>query len=397
MDPHAPLIDGALATEARAALDAVVAKLRALPPEADVEPTLFDAAGPALLFAALGRTNDAAERLDRCVARASDVELSTDLHRGVAGLAWVIERVGQGGDANDAVDEALLDALAQEPWPGDFDLMHGLAGTAVYALERAHLPSGAALLARLVAQLGALSSEAPGGRLWLTTRAMVPSFRAGGRFPQVDCGALHGQPGVLAALAGAAAWDVPGARALLDDGVGAFLRLVGEGDDGGRVPGCYPLANGPSRSARNVWCYGDLGAAATLLAAARTAREPAWERIALDLARHAARHGDPPGTIRDAQLCHGAAGVGHCFHRLYRATGEAVFRDRAVAWFAHCLTLRGEDGAFPSWRTQPPPDRWAFDAGYLEGNAGVGLALADALGLASLPWDRPLALSLRTP
>ena len=61
------------------------------------------------------------------------------------------------------------------------------------------------------------------------------------------------------------------------------------------------------------------------------------------------------------------------------------------------ITLRGEDGAFLSWRTQPPPDRWEFDAGYLEGNAGIGLALADALGLARLPWDRPLALSLRLP
>ena len=101
--------------------------------------------------------------------------------------------------------------------------------------------------------------------------------------------------------------------------------------------------------------------------------------------------------VRDAQLCHGAAGVGHVFHELFRATGDAVFRDRARTWFAHALTLRGEDGAFLSWRTQPPPDRWEFDAGYLEGNAGIGLALADALGLARLPWDRPLALSLRLP
>ena len=198
----APLLEGALANDARAALDTITATLRARPPEARGEPTLFDAAGAPLLFAALGDTHAAAEHLAWCVARASETELSTDLHRGVAGLAWVIELLGE-GDGNADVDRALLDALDATPWAGDLDVMHGLAGTTLYALERAHHPSGAALLARLVAQLDAASQEVADGRLWLTTAAMVPLFRAGERFPQVDCGVLHGQPGVLAALEGA--------------------------------------------------------------------------------------------------------------------------------------------------------------------------------------------------
>ena len=81
-------------------------------------------------------------------------------------------------------------------------------------------------------------------------------------------------------------------------------------------------------------------------------------------------------------------------------TGEELFRARAIAWFAHGLSMRGAPGAFgpfPTWRTQPPPDRWENDPGFLEGQSGIGLALADALGLTTLPWDRPFALSLRTP
>lgn len=404
---HAPLLQGALADEARDALNALVSPIRDAAPEALGEPTLLRALGPCLLLAATRDAFPGADHggraralLSRCVERASEAELNTALHDGVAGLGWVLELLDDGpDDPNEALDEALADALSESPWPGDFDFMQGLAGTAVYALERAPRPSAMAVLARVVERLGELSSPAAEGRLWLTTAAQVPFYRANERFPLIDCGVLHGQPGVLYALAGAAAWGVEGAATLLREGMAGLLSLRRSGDDGD-FPSRFSVGSTPSPTPRVGWCYGDLGVAATLLQIARAAGNEAWERDATSLAMRAARREPPARTVLDAPLCHGAVGLAHLNHALHRMTGEALFRERAVAWFQRGLSMRGAPGAFgpfATWRTQPPPDRWENDPGFLEGQAGIGLALADALGLTTLPWDRAFALSLRTP
>lgn len=400
------LLQGPLAGEARDALLAILNALRAAPAESMRDATLLGALGPCLLLAATGDAfpgDDHAGRagalLEWCVARASESEMNAALHDGVAGLAWVIELLGDGDDANRDVDEALLDALAEGPWAGDFDLMQGLAGTAIYALERARRGAGVALLARLVDRLAELSTPTPEGRLWLTTAAQVPFYRAGERFPQVDCGVAHGQAGVLYALAGASAWGVERARALLDEGMAAFLALRAPGGEV-RFPARFPVEQGPRPTDRNAWCYGDLGIAAALVQIARAAGNERWEGVGRELALGAARRRPPHETVRDAPLCHGAVGIAHLHHALFRMTGEGAFRDASREWFAQGLSMRGEAGEFGpfrTWRTMPPPDRWENDPGFLEGQAGIGLALADALGLTTLPWDRPLALSLRLP
>ncbi|MFO0628065.1 MAG: lanthionine synthetase LanC family protein [Polyangiales bacterium] len=371
------------------------------------EPTLLGALGPCLLLAATGDAFPGADHATRanallsaCAARASEAELNTALHDGVAGLGWVIQLLDRGpDDPNEDLDLALADALSERPWPGDFDFMQGLAGTAIYALERAPRPSAMAVLARIVERLGELSSPGPTGRLWHTTAAQVPFYRANERFPLLDCGVLHGQPGVLYALAGAAAWGVEGARTLLDEGMAGLLALRQSGGEG-EFPSRFPVDSTPLLTARVGWCYGDLGVAATLLQIARAAGNAAWARDATDLAMRAAQREPPPRTVLDAPLCHGAMGLAHLNHALHRMTGEALFRARAIAWFQRGLAMRGAPGAFgpfATWRTQPPPDRWENDPGFLEGQTGIGLALADALGLTTLPWDRAFALSLRTP
>ncbi len=405
--PTSALLQGPMADEALDALRAIVTPLREAPVEALRDATLLGALGPCLLLAATrdafpgdGHAGRASALLDRCVERASEGEVNTALHDGIAGLAWVMEVLDDGaGDANEEVDAALIEALSEGPWEGDFDLMQGLAGTAIYALERARRGAGVAVLSRIVDRLEELSTRTPEGRLWLTTAAQVPFYRAKERFPQLDCGVAHGQAGVLYALAGAAAWGVERAVPLLDEGMAAFLALRAPGGEV-RFPGRFPVGSVVRPTERNAWCYGDLGLAAALLQIARAAGNPQWERVGLELATSAAQRRPPHHTVRDAPLCHGAMGIAHLHHALHRMTGDEVFRDGARAWFAQGLSMRtatGEYGPFRTWRTQPPPDRWENDPGFLEGNAGIGLALADALGLTTIPWDRPLALSLCTP
>ena len=58
------------------------------------------------------------------------------------------------GDPNDAVDAALLDLVKAAPWTGEYDLLTGLAGIGVYAVERLPRPRAYDVLAAVVARRG---------------------------------------------------------------------------------------------------------------------------------------------------------------------------------------------------------------------------------------------------
>ncbi|HEX7277236.1 MAG TPA: lanthionine synthetase LanC family protein, partial [Acidimicrobiales bacterium] len=88
----------------------------------------------------------------------------------------------------------------------------------------------------------------------------------------------------------------------------------------------------------------------------------------------AARPIQDAGVV-DAGLCHGAAGLLHVSNRLYQATGDERQAAAARRWLEPALTLP------------------VAGAGFLEGRAGVGLALLAATTDVEPEWDRILLLS----
>ncbi|MES1210968.1 MAG: lanthionine synthetase LanC family protein, partial [Acidobacteriota bacterium] len=148
---------------------------------------------------------------------------------------------------------------------------------------------------------------------------------------------------------------------------------------------------------RLAWCYGDPGIAAALLVAARAAGEPAWEDKALEVARGAARRPPEQSFVRDAGVCHGAAGLAHLFNRFWQASGEEIFRDAALHWIERTLEFRvpGEGIAgFSAWHAMSGPNgQWAAEPGLLEGATGIALVLLAAISTVEPEWDRILLVS----
>jgi hypothetical protein len=153
-------------------------------------------------------------------------------------------------------------------------------------------------------------------------------------------------------------------------------------------------------SCRSAWCYGDPGVAAALLGAARSVGEPTWEREALEIARAAAARPAEEAGIVDAGLCHGSAGLGHLFNRMYQTTGDEALGQAARFWFERTLAMRQPDlgvGGFPASSVREDGTRyWRDDPGVLTGAAGVALALLAATTSIEPAWDRILLLSTRT-
>lgn len=410
-----PLLEGDLARRALHAVEDVARALESYTPADDLRfPALGGAAGEAVLHAYLALHNGGDQQAERAAARletAAEALATTvmppGLYSGFSGVAWVSEHLQarlfepdpEDDDPNREIDQALLDYLGTLTEADEYDLISGVTGLGVYARERLACPSGALLLERVVDHLAAQAETGPEGTAWFTPPSRLPEWQRE-LHPQglYNLGVAHGIPGVVALLAIACQGGVAAGRArpLLD---GAVRWLLAHQLPAGKGS-CFDtsfVAGQESGTSRLAWCYGDPGIAATLLVAARAVGEPAWEDKALEVAREAARRPPEHSAVRDAGVCHGAAGLAHLFNRFWQASGEEVFRAAARNWIERTLEFRvpGEGIAgFRAWHALPGSNgQWAAEPGFLEGATGVALVLLAAVSTVEPEWDRLLLVS----
>jgi len=414
-----PLLDGVLRERAIDTVQAIASYLRyenSISTEAYVT---FDsslgsgAAGLAVLFAYLAKARSGAEEeatakryLDQAIRSVSEVEAPASLYAGLTGVAWAaahLQRFFPDLDSQSIaaeIDEVLLEHLSHSPWPGSYDLIDGLVGFGVYALERGpHIPIARTCLERVIELLDEMAEHRPEGIAWETRSEWLQAEVRDKRPPRYyDLGLAHGIPGIIGLLGRVCEADVAVDRARpLLNGAARWLmvRRAMVGNDG--FP--YHLEPGlPCVPARLAWCYGDAGVAAALLLAARCAKEPAWERAARSVVRRAAERPPEEAEVVDAGLCHGAAGLGHLFNRMFQTTGEPRLKEAAKYWFQRTLEMRRPGrgiAGFAAWGggSKGSPN-WINDPGFLNGAAGIALALLAAVTPIEPAWDRVLIVSI---
>lgn len=407
-----PLLDRGDAERAWTAIRDVA---EALEHAACDDPGLPDgSAGLAVFFAYLGaatgeeRWGESAHRfLDHAIDALAERPLPPPLHGGFTGIAWTLEHLdgllfeADEDDADDPIGESLVELLERRPARrGEFDLITGLTGYGVYALEALPRPAARQCVKLVIERLAETGEEAEGGFAWFTPPDLLPEHqRESAPAGNFNLGLAHGVPAVVSFLAACAGAGVlpESRRPMLDGAVAWILAHKREAVSGW----CFPswVADGVAPfAARLAWCYGDPGVAAALLAAARHAGRADWEAEALDTARRAAARDFGHAGVLDAGLCHGSAGLGHLFNRMHQASGDPLLADAARAWFRRALDERkpGEGvGGFLTWAPEDPDvPRWMPVPGVLLGSAGVALALLGAVSSLEPAWDRSLAISI---
>lgn len=148
---------------------------------------------------------------------------------------------------------------------------------------------------------------------------------------------------------------------------------------------------------RLAWCYGDAGIATVLMSAAWHTGERSWQKKATEVALAAADRSFECANVVDAALCHGAAGLGHIFHRLYASSGEEALAEASRRWFSTTLEMRNPGagiGGYLSWESGVMRSEWVASEGFLTGSAGIALALLGAITDVEPLWDRILLTNL---
>jgi poly-gamma-glutamate synthesis protein (capsule biosynthesis protein) len=411
-----PLLQGEWKESALAGAQAIVDYVALPGSEPVADPSLESGAVAfGLLHAALAQSGmDRSRHIIgsiRCVRHALAAMRSSprpaSLFGGLTGAGWAVAHLqgrvpGLDGEGEDLaeIDGVLLNHLQQSRWWGTYDLIDGLVGFGVYALERLPRPAALTCIERIIENLAEMAEHRPDGITWASQPAwLAPEYRDERPLPYYDLGIAHGVPGVVAflSLAFAAGVAVARARPLLEGAVCWILNQHPLESDFA-VP-CHVGPRITPVPGSLGYAYGDLGVAAALLQAARAVGEHSWEDAALIIALRAAALPPERSGIVQAGLFKGAAGVGHVFNRLFQATGEPRFGEAARFWFQRTLEMRsptGEADGFFAWGPGPPGCRpiWMDNPRFLTGTAGIALALLGAATSVEPAWDRLLLVSI---
>jgi class I lanthipeptide synthase len=403
------VLDRPLTELAAAAVDAIAAALLEAAGGCD-DPTLAHGrAGIALFLAERDRRADSgsggapAAALHAARALVAQRPLGPGLFEGVAGITWLTAQLMPDSAAamNASFDRLLAERLRDHRWEKPFDLFTGPVGFGVYALERVADEAGRELLRLAIERLAELVHTLADGLAWSGWCLRSGTPRRG-----YHLGVAHGTPGAIALLAAAirAGHASPLAVELLD---GAMCFMLARARDDRDQPALaqWHFPGEADLEGRSAWCNGDPGACVAMLAGARALGRPDWERRIVEIALAAATRDPEQTRVCDPSLCHGEAGLGHIFHRLYAMTGEQSFACASRHWYSRLLARL--DPAAPvagfaclrAASDQPGESQldWRAEPGFIAGAAGVGLALLAASGGAEPRWDRALLLSGPSP
>lgn len=345
--------------------------------------------------------------LERAQSLAESVPMETSLFSGWVGVAWVRDHLSSLFSSSlfeptdSSLAEACLDGLERARGPLEFDIVGGLSGLGIWALEVPEDPWRRRLAEVIVDRLDKLAVSAGTGRSWLIGRELMTRNNrrkiGNGYF---DTGAAHGTAGVIAFLTAAATAGIlpERCRALVEDSVSALLGQRYSERAVSLFPTIYVPGEGPADPCRLGWCYGEASIALALHRAGQRFRRGSWIAQANEIGRFAAsRRGETTGVF-DAGLCHGAGGLYVLFSRLYQATGDTCYLVAARHWLKQVLALRRQGEGVAGFRASYDwvnfdgsfTKQWNDQPGFLNGAAGVGLALLAAMSPVEPGWDRVL-------
>lgn len=145
------------------------------------------------------------------------------------------------------------------------------------------------------------------------------------------------------------------------------------------------------------WCYGDLGVARALWISGCTLGNKEWKDKAIKVLEYSTtRRNLKRESVNDAGICHGTSGISHIFKRIYIETKNPLFLDTHNFWIEQTIKMASfEDGlaGYKTWKGHNLG--WSSEISFIEGIAGIGLALLSSISDAPQysNWDEILLIS----
>lgn len=319
---------------------------------------------------------------------------------GLAGIGWTVEHLVEYNfiKANTnkiigSLDNFLFPYMIHYAREGNYDYLHGALGLGLYYSSRRSSEWAHEYLVELVVELEKQATRMKRGIAW-ERKLKAPSNAS-----VYNLSMSHGIAGVIAILGRLYEIGICKEK-VFELATGAVIYLLNnrrKANERYLFPGWIHKDDMEMmQGGRLAWCYYDMGISIALWQAGQLFGNEQWKREATDILLHTINIRDiGESGVRDAGLCHGAAGIAHIYHRMYRYTNVEVFRDSAIFWFEQCVKMASFDDGLAGYKTFETVEYggWQNDYGFLNGIAGIGLALISSVSNVEPDWDRALLLS----
>jgi len=338
----------------------------------------------------------------------SEQEMMLSHCSGISGIAWSIQHLINAGfaegdgmqDIFEEADEILGNFMDEDLRDNNYDFLHQGLGTAIYFLERLPHPTAVKYLSGVVQQLEKSAVSDAQGIRWkdrfsLTSREELERGQS-----CFNLGLAHGMPAIITILGmiHEKGIEVETTRRLIEGSLQWLLAIQNPPAEG--LTSIYPPLVGEANEAINGaqsrlgWCYGDLSVAATLWSTGIRIGQPVYQQAAYTIFEHSIHQRTPKnGSVHDACLCHGSAGITHIYRRMALHNQDALLLQGADKWLQATLELNTWQDGLAGYKFFAHPD-YHNSYNLLEGITGVGLALIAAVDTQTQPaWDRCLLLS----
>lgn len=384
-------------------LEAIFNDLQHIP---DYDHGLLQASGRLLFLAEYARYTS--RTLDREIAAFTDTINNYEVSdtrpqtfaEGYPGMNMILRHlarlgfIAQDEETDEAIEDIAIVSGRHQLALRNFDLLYGATGLLHY-LVRGHSSREAArnFYAAYLDSLEENALDIHGGTAWEDYYYRIRENGTG-----INMGLAHGVPATLKALLQmiplVAQDDLLRVRSLIRSTCQFLIHSRNSKAGALSRYGGYFIPGGPEEISRLGWCYGDLSVAIILYQAGKLTGDLSVCSIAEDIAAATMVRQQPGDTmITDAGLCHGSAGVAHIYNKLWQATGQARFREAADFWIGQTLAQATHADGIGGYKKYNPLDKgYQTDAGFLEGAAGVGLALLSHITGQSA-WDDCLMLN----
>ena len=328
--------------------------------------------------------------------RLTNEEFMTTHCNGLSGIGWLYEHLSQRKvityDTNillEEFDSYLEKSLQKFMIENNYDFLHGGVGVALYFAKRVHKKRELVLvLNQFIEDLEKISAKQEEGTLkWLSHLGNTDS-------QGYNISLSHGMSSIVVILS--KLYKIEGinkqkTETLLRGAIQYILAQEIDKDRYGSYFTNFALESMPEIvKSRLAWCYGDLGIAAALYQAGKALNENRWIDKALDIFLFSASQKDD--TIGDAILCHGTAGIGHIFYRMWLNTQMPEFKKATDYWFEIALKMAIFPDGLAGYKTKRT-NEWVNKYELLEGIAGTCLAMATYYYEIEPEWDECLLLS----
>jgi lantibiotic modifying enzyme len=320
---------------------------------------------------------------------------------GLAGIGWAIEHLKQNGfietDTDSLIgsfDDFLLPHMLEFIHNGDYDYLHGALGIGLYYLNRSSNPKAQLYITELVNELEKRGTFFSDCVAWETKLSQVSNDRG------YNLGLSHGIASIMSILSRFYQGNIlPDKTSILVEGVVNYLLSKKRDPKNFRYvfPGWISKnENQIGGSGRLSWCYSDLGISITLWQVGQIFNNDAWKNEAINILLSTTNITDcNEAGVKDAALCHGTTGIAHIYNRAYNYTGIKKFKKSAIYWFEQSLKMAVFEDGLAGYKTYRTDKYGGMEKNYsfLEGIAGIGLAMISAVSEIDPAWDNALLIS----